>query len=123
MPRHVETRLRFRRRLERYAVAIAATLLTFVGISALRQVLPMPTFLFFIPAVALSAWYGGSGASAVATALSLLVIKYDFLPADGPLRIARMLDRVDVVAFVIVALTITVTIRTNMRMRRGPRWK
>jgi signal transduction histidine kinase len=118
LPRHAETRLRLRRRLERYAVAIAATLLTFVGITALRQLLPMPTFLFFIPAVALSAWYGGSGASAVATALSLLVIKYDFLPADGPLRIARMLDRVDVVAFVIVALTITVTMDAMRRARR-----
>ena len=100
----------------RYAVAVAATLLAFVGTDALRHLLPTPTFLFFIPAVVLAAWYGGAGPSITATALSLLLIEY-LLPI-GALQMTRVLHVLDIVAFVGIGLAITVLMEGMRRARR-----
>jgi K+-sensing histidine kinase KdpD len=101
----------------RYTLAILATVIAFAGTFALKRVLPTPSFLFFVPAVALSAWYGGRGPSVLATALSLLVIKYFFVPTVGSLRIERVLDLLDVLAFLVIALTITGTMEALHRTR------
>jgi signal transduction histidine kinase len=106
-----------RERPGRYIVAVIATLIAFAWTFALKRVLPTPSFLFFVPAVALSVWYGGRGPSVAATVLSLLLIKSAFLPADGALRIAGALDVLDVVAFLVVALTIAVTMEAMRHAR------
>ena len=49
-----------------YALAIVATLIAFAATFALKSVSPAPTFLFFVLAVALSAWYGGRSSSVLA---------------------------------------------------------
>jgi signal transduction histidine kinase len=116
--RGFESVITWRERPGPYTVAVIATLIAFAGTFALKRVLPTPSFLFLVPAVAFSVWYGGRGPSVVATALSLLLIKFAFLPADGALRIADALDVLDVVAFLVVALTITVTMEA-MRHARG----
>jgi signal transduction histidine kinase len=103
---------------ERYTVAIAATLVAFAGTDALKHLLPAPTFLFFIPALALAAWYGGPGPSLTATALSLLLINYVFLPATSPSAIPRVLGALDVVAFLVIALTITLMMEALRRARQ-----
>jgi signal transduction histidine kinase len=102
--------------LDRYAVAVTATLLAFVGTDALRHVLPTPTFLFFIPALVLAAWYGGAGPSILATALSLLLIEY-LLPG-GSFQMVRVLHLLDIVAFLVIAGTITVMMEAMRRARR-----
>ena len=66
------------------AVALAATF-------ALRQYGPAPSFLFFVPAIAIAAWYGGRGPSTVATALSLLLIDLNFFAPGGDLSLDRVL--------------------------------
>jgi signal transduction histidine kinase len=101
----------------RYALALVAVLIAFAGTFALKRVVPTPSFLFFIPAVALAAWYGGRGASLLATTFSLLLIKLVFVLPVGSLRISRVLDMLDVVAFIVVALTITGTMEALRRAR------
>jgi signal transduction histidine kinase len=42
---------------------------------AFKQDWPTPSFMFFIPAVAISAWFGGIGPGVLATALSVFLIR------------------------------------------------
>jgi signal transduction histidine kinase len=85
------------------ACALVATLV-------LRRYGPTPSFLFFVPAVALSAWYGGTGPSVLATAVSLLLIDLNFLAPGGSLAIDRI-EGLEITAFIIVAATITATMQ------------
>jgi len=72
--------------------------------------------MFFIPAVAISAWFGGLGPSILATAMSLALIRINLLgpswigpePRNGTFA---------VVAFVVVAVTIAVTMEALRRAR------
>lgn len=92
----------------RYALALVATAVALVATLALRRYGPTPSFLFFVPAVALAAWYGGRGPSALATALSLLLIDLNFLAPNGSLAIDRV-EGLEIIAFLVVAATITST--------------
>ena len=92
----------------RYALALVATAVALVATLALRRYGSTPSFLFFVPAVALAAWYGGWGPSALATALSLLLIDLNFLAPEGSLSIDRV-EGLEIVAFLVVAATITST--------------
>jgi signal transduction histidine kinase len=103
---------------ERYTVAVGATLFAFAATDALKHLLPAPTFLFFIPALALAAWYGGPGPSVTATTLSLVLIRYAFMPSRAAFPIPRVLGLLDVVAFLVIALTITLTTEALRRARR-----
>jgi len=85
-----------------------ATAVALVGTLVLRRDGPTPSFLFFVPAVAVAAWYGGRGPSALTTLLSLLLIDLDFLAPGGDLRLDRI-EGLEIIAFIIVAATITVT--------------
>jgi len=100
----------------RYALALAVTALALVATLLLRRGGPTPSFLFFVPAVAISAWYGGFGPSALATFLSLLLIDLNFLAPGGSLRIDRV-EALEIVAFVIVSATITTTMTALQRAR------
>ncbi|HKN58727.1 MAG TPA: HAMP domain-containing sensor histidine kinase [Gemmatimonadaceae bacterium] len=91
------------------AIALVATLL-------LRRDGPTPSFLFFVPAVAISAWYGGPGPSALATAVSLLLIDLNFLEPGGSLRIDRV-EALEIIAFLVVSATITSTMEALYRSR------
>jgi signal transduction histidine kinase len=97
-------------------LAVGTTLLAFAATVALRKDWPTPSFMFFIPAVALSAWFGGLGPSVVATVMALALIRFNFLgagwisagPANGPLA---------VIAFLLVAVTVAVTMEALRRSR------
>ena len=105
-----------RLRLARYALALAATAIALVATLILRRDGPTPSFLFFVPAVAISAWYGGLGPSALATFLSLLLIDLNFLAPGGSLRIDRV-EALEIIAFIIVSATITTTMTALQRAR------
>jgi signal transduction histidine kinase len=94
--------------VRRYSVAVAATGVALVATLFLRRYGPAPSFLFFVPAVALSAWYGGVGPSAIATIVSLLLIDLNFFAPGGSLSIDRV-EGTEIIAFLIVAATITAT--------------
>jgi signal transduction histidine kinase len=64
--------------------------------------------------VAISAWYGGPGPASVATFLSLLLIDLNFLAPGGSLLIDRV-EALEIIAFVIVAATITTTMEALHR--------
>jgi signal transduction histidine kinase len=89
-----------------YALAIAATAVAFATTFALKRVTPTPTYLFFIPAVALAAWYGGRRPAGLAVALTLLLVKLAFLPPLGSLRLGSPAQLVPIVVF--VAATVVV---------------
>jgi signal transduction histidine kinase len=98
----------------RYALALVATAVALVATLALRRYGPTPSFLFFVPAVALAAWYGGRGPSALATALSLLLIDLNFFAPNGSLSIDRV-EGLEIIAFLVVAATITGTMDALQR--------
>ena len=100
----------------RYALALVVTAIALLATLALRRDGPTPSFLFFVPAVAISAWYGGPGPSAVATAVSLLLIDLNFLAPGGSLRIDRV-EALEIIAFLIVSVTITSTMEALHRSR------
>jgi signal transduction histidine kinase len=101
----------------RYALAIVATLLAFAATYATRSVSAAPVFLFFVAAIAVSAWSGGRGPSILATALSVLLSKYAFKEPRGSLRINSLEDLLPFVVFLAVALMIIVTIEALLRAR------
>jgi signal transduction histidine kinase len=100
----------------RYTVAVIATLLAFMGTDALRHFVPTPTFLFFIPAVVLAAWYGGAGPGLTATMVSLALIEY-LLPI-GSFQMTHVLHVLDIVAFLTIGGTITIMMEAMRRSRR-----
>lgn len=99
-----------------YLLAVVTTVLALAVTAALREDWATPSFMFFIPAVAISAWFGGLGPSILATAMSLALIRINFLedgwigtgPRNGPLA---------AVAFLVVAMTIAVTMEALRRAR------
>jgi len=102
--------------IARYALALLVTAIALAATLALRRDGPTPSFLFFVPAVAISAWYGGPGPSALATAVSLLLIDLNFLAPGGSLRIDRV-EALEIIAFLIVSVTITTTMEALHRSR------
>jgi signal transduction histidine kinase len=99
-----------------YLLAALTTLLAHAATVALKQDWPTPSFMFFIPAVAISAWFGGLGPSVLATAMSLALIRMNLFgpgwvgpgPRNGPLS---------VVTFLVVAAIIAVTMEALRRSR------
>ncbi|MDB4872209.1 MAG: hypothetical protein JWL97_3213 [Gemmatimonadales bacterium] len=104
----------FRSSVPRYGLALIITGVALAATVALRRYGPAPSFLFFVPAVAVSAWYGGVGPSALATALSLLLIDLNFLVPGASLAVDRV-EAMEIIAFVVVAATITATMQALHR--------
>jgi signal transduction histidine kinase len=106
----------FQRLLARYALSIGVTGVALVATLVLRRDGPTPSFLFFVPAVAISAWYGGTGPSTLATFTSLLLIDLNFFAPGGDLRIDRV-EALEIIAFLIVSATITSTMEALHKAR------
>jgi signal transduction histidine kinase len=100
----------------RYALSLFVTAIALVATLVLKRDGPTPSFLFFVPAVAISAWYGGPGPSAAATALSLLLIDLNFLAPGGSLLIDRI-EALEIIAFLIVSVTVITTMEALHRSR------
>jgi signal transduction histidine kinase len=99
-------------------LAVAATLVAFAVTVGLRRSTPAPLFLFFVVAVALSAWYGGRGPSVVAIALSVLLIRYAPSNPVGSLWATSVAGLLPFVVFLIVAVMISQTVEALLRARR-----
>jgi signal transduction histidine kinase len=98
-------------------LALLVTAIALVATLILRRDGPTPSFLFFVPAVAISAWYGGPGPAALATIVSLLLIDLNFLAPGGSLGIDRV-EALEIIAFIIVAATVTTTMEALQRARK-----
>jgi signal transduction histidine kinase len=100
-----------------YLLAVVTTLLAHAATVAFRQDWPNPSFMFFIPAVAISAWFGGLGPSILATAMSLALIRINLF-GPGWLGPGPRNGSVAVVTFLVVAAIIAVTMEALRRSRR-----
>jgi signal transduction histidine kinase len=101
-----------------YLLAIVATLVAFAVTFGLRRSTPAPLFLFFVLAVALSAWFGGRGPSLLAITLSVLLVRYAPSNPVGSLWANNVAGLLPFVVFLIVALMISQTIEALLRARR-----
>lgn len=99
-----------------YLLAVVATLLAHGVSVTLKQAWPTPTFMFFIPAVAISAWFGGLGPSILATAMSLALIRINFF-GPGWLAPGPREGWPSALAFLVVAVTIAVLMEALRRAR------
>ena len=92
-----------------YTLAVAFVLIAFAGTALLKWRWPQaPSFMFFVPAIALTAWRAGRGATVLATVLSLLLIDWFFLPPLQSLEIDGSTSALDIIAFLILTGTIIV---------------
>ncbi|MDB4874320.1 MAG: Circadian input kinase [Gemmatimonadetes bacterium] len=107
-----------RHRIVRYAVAACLVLVAFGATALLKRHWVTPSFMFFVPAVAIAAWHGGRGPSLLATTLSLLLIDYYFLPPAGSFKAGGASPMLDVAAFLILAATIVLTMDALRSARR-----
>jgi len=101
-----------------YLLAIVATLVAFAVTFGLRRSTPAPLFLFFVLAVALSAWYGGRGPSVLAIGLSVVLVKFAPQNPPGSLWASNVATILPFVVFMIVAVMISLTIEALLRARR-----
>ena len=100
-----------------YLLAVASTLLAHAATVGLRNDWPTPSYMFFIPAVAISAWFGGLGPSVLATAMSFALIRINFF-GPGWIGAGPAHGTIAGVVFLVVALTIVVTMEALRRSRR-----
>jgi K+-sensing histidine kinase KdpD len=105
----VQERRAWRERLADCALAVAFVLLAFGGTALFKERWPQaPSFMFFVPAIALTAWRAGRGATVLATVLSLLLIDWFFLPPAQSFKIDGSTGLLDIIAFLILTATIIV---------------
>src|SRR5438105_4422282 len=103
-------------RFVRYGVAITLTLLAWGVSLMLGSELGTPS-LPFVAAVALATWFGGSGPGLLTSVLSIIAIDFSFLPPVGAIELTHSEDLIDIVLFLVVALTIGGTTAALRRAR------
>jgi PAS domain S-box-containing protein len=64
----------------RYGTAVVAVLIALLLSQLLWPIVAPNPFVFFLAAVAISAWYGGLGPGLLATALAVMAVNYYFIP-------------------------------------------
>ena len=99
-----------------YLLAVGATLLAHGATIALKQDWPNPSFMFFIPAVAISAWFGGLGPSILAMGMSLLLIRINLF-GPGWIGPGPRNGLLSVTSFLVVSATIVATMEALRRAR------
>jgi signal transduction histidine kinase len=104
--------------LPRLGVAIVATLAALLATRAIGRVVPSPTFLPFVAAVAVAARHGGRVAGVLASGLSVVAIDYVFLPPVGTVALAHPVQLVHTAVFLVVALVVGETTEALRGARR-----
>ncbi|MDQ6769184.1 MAG: ATP-binding protein [Gemmatimonadota bacterium] len=100
-----------------YIEAVAVTLLAFAATALLKREWNAPSFMLFVPAIAIAAWRGGRGPTALATCLSLILIDYFFIAPSGSLKIAGSTTILEIIAFLVLTTTIITTTEALRRAR------
>ena len=96
----------------RYGVAVVAVVLAWAARAALTQ-LWGPTavpFIFFYPAIVVTAWYGRRSPALLAIALSALIADWFFIEPRYSFRLDQPSEAVALVAFVIVNLILVAAV-------------
>ena len=107
----------------RYGVAVGAVLVAWLVRSSVTPGLG-PTalpFIFFFPAIAIAAWFGGMRAALLAIVLSGMTCTWFFVAPTHSLRIARLHDAAALAAFALasflIALPMEIMHRARARLR------
>lgn len=107
-------------------MAIASVALGWLGREALTPGIG-PTalpFIFFFPAVAIAAWFGGLGPGILAVALSALEANWFFTEPIHAFSIASRYDVLALAAFLLASLLIVGSIQAmHVARRRLTGWK
>ncbi|HKX62987.1 MAG TPA: PAS domain S-box protein, partial [Verrucomicrobiae bacterium] len=103
----------------RYAVAVASVV---VALAAREWMSGMfgPTafpFIFFFPAVAVAAWYGGAGPGALATVLSAAAAAYFFIDPVKTFALSTIHDVAGLAAFIVSSAFILGAVESMHRAR------
>jgi signal transduction histidine kinase len=98
-----------------YSLAVVSTLLAHAVTVAFRSDWPTPSYMFFIPAVAISTWFG-LGPSILAMSMSLALIRINFL-GPGWIGPGPVHGALATLVFLFVCVTITVTMEALRRSR------
>jgi PAS domain S-box-containing protein len=104
----------------RYGVALACVILGWLGREAMTPgfgptALP---FIFFFPAIAIAAWFGGLGPGIVAVVLSALAANWFFTEPVHSFNIASRYDGLALLAFLLASLLIVGAIQEMHFARR-----
>src|SRR5262245_51549129 len=97
---------------QRYGAAIAAVFLGWIAREALtRFVVPTSLpFLFFFPAVAATAWFGGLGPGLLAIFLAAVMADWFFIGVLPGFASGNIYDVAAIAAFIVASLFIVVAI-------------
>jgi two-component system sensor histidine kinase UhpB len=79
---------------------------------------PAPTYLLLVVAVAVSFWYGGVGPSLVSLAIGVFLTTFVFSPLGGDLRLMRAPGLVPILIFVVVCLAVISMLGELFHVRR-----
>ncbi|HEX8652237.1 MAG TPA: PAS domain S-box protein [Pyrinomonadaceae bacterium] len=102
----------------RYGIALLSVVLAVILTMPLGQLASRMPFALFFAAVMLSAWYGGAGPGLLATALSLILSAYFFVPPQYSLNIG-LYGAVQLGVFLMVALFINLLTAARMRAQEN----
>jgi PAS domain S-box-containing protein len=103
----------------RYGVAVASVVLGWLAREALTPAVGQTAlpFIFFFPAAAMAAWYGGLGPGALATVLGAAVADWFFIEPVHTWSVARFGDVVALGTFLVSCLLIVGAIEAMHRAR------
>ena len=102
---------------QRYGVAIAAVLLGWIAREALTQAVG-PTslpFIFFFPAVAASAWFGGLGPGVLSMLVAAAMADWFFIGSTPGFVFGNIYDVAAIAAFLVACLFIVAAIHAMHR--------
>lgn len=103
----------------RYGLALVFALIGWLGREALTPAVG-PTaipFIFFFPAIAAAAWYGGLGPAVLATIVSTLAADVSFIEPVGTLSLTHAADVAGMFAFLFASGVIIAAIESMQRVR------
>jgi K+-sensing histidine kinase KdpD len=107
-----------RRRVAGFALAAAGLPALTVGLVALRSQLSLESvLLLYTLAVVMVAVVGGAGPAVLAATVSFLLANRFLTPPYGEFRIADRFDVISLIVFVLVAVTVSITVDLAARSR------
>jgi PAS domain S-box-containing protein len=100
----------------RYAVALGSVAIGWLAREALTPAVGLP-FIFFFPAIAIAAWYGGLAPSVLATMLAALAANWFFLDPVHTFALGSSYDVAATVAFLFACVVIVGAIEAMHRAK------
>ncbi len=101
-----------------YALAVVLVLAAFTITAAMKRHWNSPSFMLFVPAIAVAAWRCGRLPTILSAALSLFLIDWFFLAPAGSLKLGGSAGVLDMLAFLMITAAIIGTIEALRNANR-----